>query len=519
MKRTLSQVQSVIEQPPRQREAYLTLLQHPDQVQAELCRRSLFYTMQTFWDVLDPTTEPIWNWHIPYLCGELEKVARRVGDKLPKEYDLFINIPPGTTKSLLVNVMFPVWCWMNWYWARFISTSYSSALSLELAEKSRDVIRSEKFHALFPELNIVRDKNAKGNFKIEKHVYDKKGRFIETLPGGNRYSTSVGGTVTGFHAWFLINDDPLNPQQAYSKVELRSAINWLDATLPTRKVDKKITPTITIMQRLNEGDPTGHELAKGRDNLKHICLPGEIREYGDYLNPPELAKHYIDGLLDPIRMPWSVLKELKMALGQYGYAGQIGQNPVPPSGGMFKIDRFTIVTEIPTDINIVRTIRYWDKAGTDDAGSWTVGCKMSLKRNGKFLVSDVRRGQWSSEIRESIIRDTAEGDGPWVSVYHEQEPGSGGKDSAQATTRNLAGFNAYADAPRGNKLFRADPWSVQVNEGNVELLAGAWNQAFIEEHRFCPFGTEMDQVDAASGVFSKLTSRKLVRNILKGARG
>ena len=169
----------------------------------------------------------------------------------------------------------------------------------------------------------------------------------------------------------------------------------------------------------------------------------------------------------------------------------------------------------PGYTNITASVRYWDKAGTDDAGSWTVGVLMHRFTNGRYLISDVRRGQWSSEIREAVIKDTAEADDVRVMVYHEQEPGSGGKDSARATTKNLAGFSAHADRPVGNKIFRADPWSVQVNEGNVSLMQGEWNHLFKEEHRFFPFGTDKDQVDGSSGAFSKLTAKRTVRSLLK----
>ena len=93
----------------------------------------------------------------------------------------------------------------------------------------------------------------------------------------------------------------------------------------------------------------------------------------------------------------------------------------------------------------------------------------------------------------------------------EQEPGSGGKESAEASIRNLIGFSTYKDRPQGDKAFRADPFSVQVNEGNVLLLKGEWNQEFIEEYRFFPFSTYKDQVDAGSGAFNKLIGKKSVR--------
>jgi predicted phage terminase large subunit-like protein len=101
-------------------------------------------------------------------------------------------------------------------------------------------------------------------------------------------------------------------------------------------------------------------------------------------------------------------------------------------------------------------------------------------------------------------------DGKEVEIWVEQEPGSGGKDSAQSTILNLAGFKIRAETASGDKGDRADPFSVQVNEGNVSLLVNPmWNHTYIEEFRDFPFGMYKDQVDASSGAFNKLLSRKI----------
>ena len=93
------------------------------------------------------------------------------------------------------------------------------------------------------------------------------------------------------------------------------------------------------------------------------------------------------------------------------------------------------------------------------------------------------------------------------------EPGSGGKESAEGTIKNLAGFSCYADRPTGNKEFRADPWSVQVNNGNVMMMQGLWNLLWIDEHRYFPFGTYKDQVDASAGGFNKLSGKRNVKRV------
>ena len=486
---------------------------NPLAVTRELNNRSLYHFLQYFWDLVSPHEfQP--NWHIEYLCQELEKVAERTAQRLPREYDLIINVPPGSTKSITCSHIFPAWCWTKWYWMRFITASYSATLALESAEYCRDLIRSKKFQDLYPEIDIKADKDVKSNFKIVKRMPGQPGRVQPMLIGGGRYSTSVGGTLMGFHGDILIVDDPLNPTQSFSDVELATANRWMEQTLPTRKTNKDVTPTILIMQRLHQDDPAGHFLAKQKTNVRHICLPGEIRNYAKQVRPVELLfKYTAEGLLDPNRLSWRVLADLETDLGQYGYAGQIGQDPTPPGGGMFKVDHFAITQEMPKRTDIQAVLRYWDKAGTADGGAYTAGVKMARLIDQRWIVIDVKRGRWSSNERERIIRETTVADGKDCVVWIEQEPGSGGKESAEGTIRNLVGYVCRAEHPTGDKVFRADPYSVQVNNGAFMLLHAEWNRVFIEEHRFFPFSTYKDQVDASAGAFNKLIGKKIARRI------
>ena len=62
----------------------------------------------------------------------------------------------------------------------------------------------------------------------------------------------------------------------------------------------------------------------------------------------------------------------------------------------------------------------------------------------------------------------------------------------------------------GDKQLRADPFSAQVNAGNVRLVRGAWNKDFIEELRQFPNGTYKDQVDAAADSFTELAAKRTI---------
>ena len=488
------------------------ILCNPNIAQRELNNRSFYQFLLWAWPEI--SNHPfVDNWHIKYFCDTLQKAAERVGEHLPKENDILINVPPGSTKTIICSIVFPVWCWTRWFWMRFITASYSGALSLESAEYSRDLIKSQRFQELYPELFIKADKDTKTNYKIVKRVPSKVNpNYFQEINGGNRFSTSVGGTLVGYHGDILIWDDPINPQQSFSDLQLEIANRWIDQTLPTRKTNKEVSLTIGIMQRLNQNDPSGHILEKKKKNLKHICLPGEIHDYMDFVKPRGLRRFYKNGLFDVNRLPLNVLEELKIDLGQYGYAGQIGQNPAPPAGGMFKVDMFHVTSEVFPKDQIVRTVRYWDKAlAVTKTSPYTVGVKMSLLKSGKFYVHDVKRGKWGAEARERVIHTTAEMDGVNCYVVTEQEPGSGGKESADATIRSLAGFLVSADRPTGDKAKRADPFSVQVNYGNVILARAEWNRDYIEEFSLFPNSTFKDQVDGSSGAFNFLTRKKDVK--------
>ena len=469
-----------------------------------ITQESFYEFLKEFWDVIIPE-DPIWNWHIKYLCDELQYMAELVFEGKPKEYDLIINISPASTKSTIASVAFPAWTWTRMATARHICGSHAFDLGMDLSRKCRDIVATQdrvagkpSFLQCFPHIRLREDQNTKGY-------------FANTM-GGMRKSVTVGGkSPVGFHAHFILIDDPIDPQKVLSEAEVKKANTWMNETLPSRKVDKTITPTILIMQRLHQNDPTGSWLQKGEKGglVKHISLPADLTDGFD-VKPKELAEHYVDGLFDPLRLPRHILKQSRSQLGEFGYSGQYGQNPVPLGGGMFKVERIRI-DEAPADLNIKKRIRFWDKAGTAGGGAYTVGALLGVDADDRYWVLDIVRGQWDSSEREKIIEQTAEMDGRRTIIGLEQEPGSGGKESAEATVRRLAGYRVRIDRPTGDKALRADPFSSQVNASNVFLKKAHWNLDYLEELRFFPASTYKDQVDATSGGFNILavTRRKV----------
>jgi predicted phage terminase large subunit-like protein len=123
----------------------------------------------------------------------------------------------------------------------------------------------------------------------------------------------------------------------------------------------------------------------------------------------------------------------------------------------------------------------------------------------------VVRGQWSPARRDTEIRAAADRDGGRVTIWLEQESGVAGKDRTNATMRALAGYNVHAEGVTGAKANRADPFAAQAEAGNVRMVQGPWNHAFLEELTGFPAGAHDDQVDAASGAFNKLAEKRVIR--------
>ena len=448
---------------------------------ADECRRSFFYFVKTFWNVII-AEEPVYNWHISYLCEELQLLSAAIVERKKKPYDLIINIPPGTTKSTITTIMFPAWLWTQDATIRVITNSYSADLSIEHAVKSRDIILSDKFRRLFPEIVLRRDKSAKSSY--------------ENTATGARYTTSTGGTITGKHAHLIINDDPLNPAQAASETDRKTA-NEHTKTLTSRKVDKANTPTITIMQRLHEMDVTGYLLSIKREKIKHICLPAEA---SDNVKPAELRGRYVAGLLDPVRLSREVLDEQRTDLGSRGYAGQYEQNPVADGGNIIKKEWFQYIN--PADFARLHRnepiIFFADTAYTDKTDNDPTGIIATCKIDNCLYITNARK--WRLKFPDLIkaLPPYVQANGYTGTSSLRIEPKANGLSVIDQLKVDTKLNITNTPSPIDSKETRLNVASPVIECGRVFLVAGAWNEEFVEEIAGFPAKEHDEYVDLIS---------------------
>lgn len=194
----------------------------------------------------------------------------------------------------------------------------------------------------------------------------------------------------------------------------------------------------------------------------------------------------------------------------------------PMAGIVFPRDKWQFCQQLPAGAKLVR---YWDKASTSlGTGARTAGVLVGMVDEGpnqRFFIGDGIAGRWADLERENIIKATAEMDrsryGWRVTTCVEREPGSGGKDSARSTIRNLAGFSVGERPARTKKHIAWKPLAAQVQAENVWIVTGdpdspSWHYGeFIQELDLLSGDAKQDgsllkdYADAASGGFNELT--------------
>lgn len=309
------------------------------------------------------------NSHHERIAATLEMVLQ---GKLIK---VIINIAPRYSKTEMAVKNFISHSLSLNPAAKFIHLSFSDRLAQDNSEAVRDILKSDKFRFMFPDVAIKLGSDSKKKWS--------------TTRGGGVYATSTAGQVTGFGAGevddeedefnveefleelnsievkegfggALIIDDPIKPEDAESHVK-RNRINerW-DSTISNR-VNSMRTPMIIMGQRTHPQDLCGYvmesdgytesiEEAIANPDLWYLLSIPAINKLGKALWE---HKHTIEKL--------AIMQQRNPIVFQTQYM----QNPQPKEGLMY--DTFRTYRNIPAANRVIRKL-YADTAdkGKDD---------------------------------------------------------------------------------------------------------------------------------------------------------
>lgn len=455
-------------------------------VRAAECYDSFYQFFIEFWDVINQD-ELTLNWHIKFLCDYLQGVVMRAIQKLPKERDVITNIPPGLSKSTIFSQMLGAWVWAHAPHFVIITSTHSNDLSIDQSLKSKDIVKSERWNKYF-----------------QPKIYAKFGKYMNLTKdnekdwrnnfGGVRFFTSVGGAIIGKHAHLIIWDDLIDVEKANSEAVRKKANRHVSKVLPTRKKDKLVTPTIGIMQRLHEEDPTGYML-KIDDSIDHIKLPA--KDNGE-IKPERLREFYKDGFLDPVRLGQDVLDEQAKLLGTYDFAGQYDQDPTPKGGGKVKYEWFNYIDEQDVPEGIVWDL-WIDGAYTNNTKNDPTGLvvKGFDKRRNRMYVKYAKSAymEMPDLLREVPKICNVQDIGNRSRVYI--EPKASGHSLAQMLKEvtELSAVLIKGKLVSDGKDARLSVASPKVEAGQVYIVKGGWNENYVGQICSFPIATHDEYVD------------------------
>jgi predicted phage terminase large subunit-like protein len=432
----------------------------------------------------------VWYPHISRLADILERVANGEIKRL------MVFMPPRHGKTLLASHLFPAYYLVRYPQQWVGMASYGAALAHTLSRAAQGYFRE-------------------GGGEVRRTA--SAASHWETTQGGGIWAAGVGGPLTGKGGHLLTLDDPIKNAAEAASTTIRAAQrDWYASTFYTRAEPN--AAVVIIQTRWHQEDLSGWLLAEESQDDQpegwHIVNLPALYETPLPIFPAactvEVDWRSEGEALCPPRFDAPRLAKIRQRLGSYFWAALYQQQPRPADGNYFKRDWFTIVPAAPA---LATRIRYWDLAATANGGDYTAGVRLALTPDGMYTVEDVVRGQWSPGARDSIIRQTADTDGTNVKIIVEQEPGSSGVAATAALVKALAGYAVRGERATGSKAIRAAPFAAQTEAGNVRLVRGAWNKAFIEEMLAFPTAAHDDQVDAAAGAFNALARERRVKVI------
>jgi phage terminase large subunit-like protein len=464
------------------------------------------------WPIVEPTRKLEWTWHLDQFCLHAECCSPPWRDPpepgetqgawaKPLIKDLVVNVPPGTTKSMIWSVLWPAWVWTFRPEARFITVAFTPVLATGLAEKHYDLVTSpwysDRWRAMPPGRQGVTE--------------------FHTAARGWRYTTSIGGAITGQHADFLIIDDPVKPSDAdasaaETSAAVKKAVEWLGSSAASRAFDKANFVNVLVMQRITEFDPS-EEMLK-RPGVVHLNIPALYEPTRAYSTPYGKDPRTREG--EQLGTTTNTTKENFDALAARmgGWTSptaeaQLQQRPSPKGGLMFKDENFgkfdILAHPLIKSFNVISVDANFKKSDeSSDIGIVRVGSNLPKLR---VYATYSERGGFTRTLE--LIEEELRAGGRTNAILIEDK--ANGSALIEILRKKFS--NVVALIPLESKEARAQAANVYYEAHSVEhCLQMRGGMGLAQFERFLsvfPRGLKKDVVDALAQALLYLTSKDI----------
>jgi predicted phage terminase large subunit-like protein len=391
---------------------------------------------------------------------------------------LIINMPPRHTKSEFASYLLPAWFLGKYPNKKVIQTAHTAELSVGFGRKVRNLVDSDVYKDIFPDLNLQADSKAAGRWNTSR--------------GGDYFAIGVGGAVTGKGAHLLIIDDPHSEQEAalaatnpdvYDKV-----YEWY-----TSGPRQRLQPggaIVIVMTRWGLRDLTGQVLkaaaGRGGEQWEVIEFPA-ILPSGNLLWPEFWSKEEIEALRE----------ELPNAKWQAQYQ----QNPVGNESAIVKRDWWQWwEKEDPPECDYI--LQTWDTAfektqRADYSAGTTWGIFTNEEDNGTpniILLNTYKKRVEFPELKRDVMREYSEWEPDGVLI---EKKASGAPLIYDLRAMGVP-VQEYTPSRGQDKIARLNSVSDIIASGKVWVPRTRWAEELVDEIAAFPSGEHDDLVDATT---------------------
>ena len=406
---------------------------------------------------------------------------------------LIINMPPRHTKSEFASYLLPAWFLGQFPHKKVIQTSHTAELAVGFGRKVRNLVDTEAYQNLFPELHLQSDSKAAGRWNTSK--------------GGDYFAIGVGGAVTGKGADLLIIDDPHSEQEA-ALTETSPEIYDKTYEWYTSGPRQRLQPggaIVVVMTRWSLRDLTAKVLKssaqRGGDEWEVIEFPA-ILPSGNALWPEFWALEE--------------LAALRSELPNAKWMAQYQQQPTSEQSAIVKREWWkTWEEDEPPSVNFI--VMSWDtafeKTNRSDYSAMTVwGIFYAEGEDGVERPNLILLNAFRDRMEFPTLKKVA------IEKYDEWQPDSiivekKASGSPLIYEMRAMGIPVQEFTPtKGNdKITRLNAVSDLFASGIVWAPRRSWAEAVIDEVASFPAGEHDDYVDSTSMALMRFRKGGFIR--------
>jgi predicted phage terminase large subunit-like protein len=432
----------------------------------ELCQDKFIKFVEKVW----PTF--ISGAHHKRMAEAFERVANGTCKRL------IINMPPRHTKSEFASYLLPAWFLGKFPHKKVIQASNTGELAVGFGRKVRNLVDSELYNGIFPNLVLQADSKAAGRWNTSK--------------GGDYFAIGVGGTVTGKGADVLIIDDPHSEQEAAmaaSNPEVYDKVYEWYTSGPRQRLQPG-GAIVIVMTRWAARDLTGQVL---KSAAQRSGEEWEVIEFPAILpsgNPvwPQF---------------WSIeeLEALREELPNSKWQAQYQQNPIGNESAIVKRDwwKWWEKDDPPVCDYILQS---WDtafektqRADYSAGTTWGIfNCEEDNFAPNIILLNTYKKRVEFPDLKRDVLRE-----------YNEYEPDSlivEKKASGAPLIYDLRAMGIpvqeYTPGKGQDKIARLNSVSDIIASGKVWVPKTRWAEELVDEVAAFPSGEHDDLVDATT---------------------